>query len=581
MHYEDLSLLSEDLPIPYDDLPMWITRPGDFDFNFQQFSKLVAHTEKVKRVVKWLSSMREDPFRRSGRLALPPLFPLMGLEFGQSGNWQWMLQEQHRYVKRLPSVIPHGMECLLALQGDSSESEAWDGTIELVFIDLDGHFDTITFHASNGAVIFHGYAIASCESFYEHRAHPISLLNDAGLSEHSLILLSCEPYSPYQEGLLPYKLCSYGLQEDFRYILVSPAGLLGDGVVHEGYLSQALHMLQGHYDHWSMEPLDDDQLLDMFLQGHCDHLSMEPQRNTLLATETPKYLQGDELTACQLVEQTVFLLRYYLQVKGVEGVVVGLSGGLDSAMVLYFAVAALGAEHVTACFMPTRFNAQASREDAQQLADNLGVELRIIPIDDWYRQGLTLLGEGKPDTLKGLTQENIQARLRGVLLMGLSNETGRWVLNTSNRSELAMGYSTLYGDAVGSLSVLGSFYKTELYQMAQAINKDSLLRTNGKLIIPQHIISRPPSAELREGQKDSDSLPDYDTLDDILSDYLDYHYSVDEICEHGYSREVVEKVIARYRNSSYKRQQFMPILNVCGRHFPDCPIALPSKFLPL
>lgn len=537
----------------------WITRPGDFDFNLQQFSKLIPHAQKVKRVAAGLQVQTEGGLRCSGTLALPPLFPLMGLEFGQSGNWREMLQEQHRYLEILPSTLPPGLDCFLALQGARRQSPAWDGTIDLVFIDKKGQRDGVTLNTTTDCVLFHGYAIASSTTFRACPEKLISILKEAGLPEDHLILLACEPFLPCLEAHRTATLRASALQEDSKHIVVAPAGLLGDQVVLESPLDQALHGLSGHYDLWNVES----------------------QCNSLSAERKELYLHEDALQALQLVEQTAFLLRYFLAVKGVEGVVIGLSGGLDSAMALYLAVVALGPEHVSACFMPTKFNAQASREDAQQLAKNLGVELRIIPIDDWYHQGLGLLGQGHPEALKGITQENIQARLRGVLLMGLSNQTGRWVLNTSNRSELAMGYSTLYGDAVGSLSVLGSFYKTELYRMANAINSDSKLRAHGKIVIPQRIITRPPSAELREGQKDSDSLPDYLTLDTILKDLLDLSYTVDEICQRGYPRDLVNSVVTRYRNSSYKRQQFMPILNVMARSFPDGPVVLPSQFLPL
>jgi NAD+ synthase (glutamine-hydrolysing) len=244
----------------------------------------------------------------------------------------------------------------------------------------------------------------------------------------------------------------------------------------------------------------------------------------------------------------VFGVRDYLQKNRFPGALIGLSGGIDSALALAIAVDAIGKDHVNAVLMPSRYTADISIEDAIALAKNLGVHYDIISIENTFKAFLDTLapqfGNKKPD----ITEENIQARCRGILLMALSNQTGRIVLNTSNRSEMAVGYSTLYGDMVGGFAVLKDVPKTLVYQLAEYRNRISP-------VIPERIIQRPPTAELAPNQKDEDSLPPYSVLDPILDFYLNQGFSLDDIVAQGFDRQMVTRVIKLIHQNEYKRRQ--------------------------
>ncbi|MCI5072177.1 NAD+ synthase [bacterium] len=240
--------------------------------------------------------------------------------------------------------------------------------------------------------------------------------------------------------------------------------------------------------------------------------------------------------------------------------IIGLSGGIDSALVLAIACEALGKNNVIPIYMPSQYSAQISQEGAESLCKNLELELKCIAIDSLRKSFDQSLESVFLDQAANVTEENIQARIRGTLLMAYSNKFGGMVLNTSNKSELAVGYSTLYGDLIGGLSVIGDLYKHQVYELAQWCNKDHE-------IIPQIIIKRAPSAELREDQKDSDSLPHYDILDKVLYMYLEQLQSVNDIVKQGYEEEVVKKIVALVKRSEFKRRQAPPILKVSQKAF--------------
>jgi NAD+ synthase (glutamine-hydrolysing) len=240
--------------------------------------------------------------------------------------------------------------------------------------------------------------------------------------------------------------------------------------------------------------------------------------------------------------------------------VLGLSGGIDSAVTLVLACRALGAENLQALLMPSQFSSDHSVKDAVALAQKLGVAYDIIPIReifDRYQQSLQPVFRNLPQSV---AEENIQARIRGNLLMAFSNKFGHIVLNTSNKSEAAVGYGTLYGDMSGGLSVLGDVYKTDVYKLASFINKS-------EIIIPQNIIKKPPSAELKPDQKDSDSLPEYGVLDKVLFAYIELNKSPDEIIESGIEKSLVQKIINLVTSSEYKRYQTPPILRISSKAF--------------
>ncbi len=255
-------------------------------------------------------------------------------------------------------------------------------------------------------------------------------------------------------------------------------------------------------------------------------------------------------------------VRDYVGKNGFPGVVIGLSGGVDSALVLAIACDALGADRVRAVMMPSRFTSRMSLEDAEAMAKAAGVRYSVISIEGMYESTIAALREefaGKP---VDSAEENIQARCRGLLLMGISNKTGRMVLTTGNKSEMSVGYATLYGDMAGGYAPIKDCSKTLVYRLARWRNR----RPSGPLI-PQRIIDRPPTAELRDNQLDSDSLPPYDVLDPILEAFIEDDRSVDEIVELGFERATVTRVLELVKRNEYKRRQAPPGVRVSGRAF--------------
>ncbi|MCK9220455.1 MAG: NAD+ synthase [Bacteroidales bacterium] len=284
-------------------------------------------------------------------------------------------------------------------------------------------------------------------------------------------------------------------------------------------------------------------------------------------TEKPSGFSGSTIplrhcpSAIELIHSALVLgIRDYFAKMGFSKAILGLSGGIDSAVTLALAVTALGKENVRAVLLPSQFSSDHSITDARKLAENLEVIYDIISIETAFKSmEITLLPQFK-DLPFNLAEENIQARLRGVILMALSNKFGYILLNTSNKSEVAVGYGTLYGDMCGGLSVLGDVYKTQVYELAQWINREVE-------IIPENSILKPPSAELRPGQKDSDSLPDYPILDKILFQYIELRQGPDELIHNGFDQETVRRVLKLVNTSEYKRFQTPPILRVSPKAF--------------
>lgn len=268
-----------------------------------------------------------------------------------------------------------------------------------------------------------------------------------------------------------------------------------------------------------------------------------------------------------LHDALVLGLHDYVNKCGFKHALLGLSGGIDSALVAALAVAALGRENVTGVLMPGPYSSEGSITDALALAKNLGIPTRTLPMSPLYQEAQHTLHTSLSGHAATTTQENLQARLRGIILMALSNEYGSLVLTTGNKSELAMGYCTLYGDMCGGLAVLADVLKTHCYQLAHWINRT-------QEIIPWPSLHKPPSAELRPNQKDQDSLPPYDTLDAILSLLIEEEYSFTEILDRGFPEETVRFIVRTLSQNEYKRQQSAPVLKVTrhafglGRHFP-------------
>ena len=268
-----------------------------------------------------------------------------------------------------------------------------------------------------------------------------------------------------------------------------------------------------------------------------------------------------ETTDEELLQDALALgIRDYLGKCGFKAVVIGLSGGIDSAVSASLAVAALGAENVRGVAMPSQYSSPGSVDDARALAENLGIQFDVIPIRtafDTLKEELAPTFEGRPEDV---TEENMQARLRGLMLMSISNKFGSLVLTTGNKSELAVGYCTLYGDMCGGLAVISDVPKTMVYRLANWINRE-------RELIPQATIKKPPSAELRPDQKDEDSLPHYDILDGILESYVVRGNSVPEIIGDGYDEGTVQRIVRLVDHNEYKRRQAAPGLKVTSKAF--------------
>jgi len=250
----------------------------------------------------------------------------------------------------------------------------------------------------------------------------------------------------------------------------------------------------------------------------------------------------------------------YVHKNNFQKILVGLSGGIDSALTATIAVDALSPENVIGIAMPSKYNPDSSLDDAQQLADNLGIEFKVIPIEETVESLRTLLKDSLEEPLADVTDENIQSRIRGNIIMGLSNQLGAMVLSTGNKSEMAVGYSTLYGDLAGGFTLLKDVYKTEVYKLAEFRNKESK-------VIPLNSITKEPSAELRDDQFDSDSLPDYELLDKILKMYIESDYSSEKIIASGIENNIVYDVLEKVDKNEYKRKQVAPGVKLTERAF--------------
>jgi len=255
-------------------------------------------------------------------------------------------------------------------------------------------------------------------------------------------------------------------------------------------------------------------------------------------------------------------IRDYFTKTGFKKCIVGLSGGIDSAVVLCLAGEALGHKNVKALLMPSRYSSEHSVNDSITLVENISAGYEIISIEKPFSAFLDTLAPFFKERKSDVTEENIQARIRALLLMAFTNKFGYILLNTSNKSEAAVGYGTLYGDMAGGLSVIGDVYKTDVYKLARYINRE-------REIIPESIIRKAPSAELKPDQRDTDSLPEYQILDSILYQYIELQKPADEIGMEGFDRSVVDRVLRLINYNEYKRYQAPPVLRISSKSFGD------------
>ncbi|MFV9672444.1 MAG: NAD+ synthase [Acidimicrobiia bacterium] len=280
------------------------------------------------------------------------------------------------------------------------------------------------------------------------------------------------------------------------------------------------------------------------------------ERPPLPAPESPPRLSDE----AEIYEALVTGLRGYVKKNGFAGVVIGSSGGIDSALAATIAVDALGPDAVHTITMPTRYSSEGSVSDSRSLASNLGCRFDVIPIEDTFESFLTTLDPLFRDTEPGVAEENLQARIRGTILMGVSNKFGGMVVATGNKSEMAVGYATLYGDMAGGYAVLKDVYKTLVYRLSRWRNRESE-------VIPQAIIEKAPSAELRPDQFDTDSLPPYDVLDAVLEQYIEQDRTVDEIAAVGFDRNLVCRIARMVDRNEYKRRQAPPGVKITSKGF--------------
>ncbi|PCK03683.1 MAG: NAD+ synthase [Alteromonadaceae bacterium] len=291
------------------------------------------------------------------------------------------------------------------------------------------------------------------------------------------------------------------------------------------------------------------------------HLCYDTQTQSLQSAPPRQVSQVSDPESVDMVYRALVLgVKDYVNKNGFKGIVLGLSGGIDSALTLAIAVDALGASRVRAVMMPFRYTSDMSKSDAQQQADVMGVHYQSISIEPMYEAFMVSLEDSFKGTEVDTTEQNIQARSRGVVLMALSNKLGYLVLTTGNKSEMAVGYATLYGDMAGGLDVLKDVPKTLVFTLAKYRNRDAE-------VIPKRVIERPPSAELAPDQKDEDSLPPYDDLDQILEYYIEHDLSCDDIVAKGFEGDVVKKVLRLVDINEYKRRQAPIGIRVSERAF--------------
>jgi NAD+ synthase (glutamine-hydrolysing) len=280
------------------------------------------------------------------------------------------------------------------------------------------------------------------------------------------------------------------------------------------------------------------------------------------SSQKPTHIDADTSEISNIFKALVLGIKDYFRKNGFKKAVIGLSGGIDSALVASLATEALGKENVLGITMPSKYSSTGSVDDSQELANNLEISFKRIPIGKVFDAYLGTLADEFRGHPENLAEENLQARIRGTLLMAISNKFGHLVLTTGNKSEVACGYCTLYGDTCGGLASIADLPKTKVYELARYFNQ-----LKGRQVIPENTFTKAPSAELRPNQKDSDSLPEYDILDQILDLYVEKGLSKDEIISKGFDKATVERVMRLVKTSEYKRRQLPPGLKVTAKAF--------------
>ena len=405
-------------------------------------------------------------------------------------------------------------------------------------------------------------AVTICEDiwndkdYFERRLYPKDPLEELFRKKPGLLInISASPYSLGKAGERGKMLRALAAKYQVPVFYVNQVGgndeLLFDG--------SSVACSGSGETFYQSEPFQEAMFYCETENFQITPVKLEGEAAASASFEVQDYLQAEDVNWVYAALQRG--LADYLRKTGFDRVVVGLSGGIDSAVIAALAVAVLGPEKVLGVMMPSRYSSDHSVADSRRLADNLQMENLLIPIEGPFQQFLDSLNDqGKP--VMDLAEENLQARIRGNILMFISNRDNRMVLTTGNKSELAVGYCTLYGDMCGGLAVLADVPKQMVYRLAEYMNTLA-----GKEMIPESIIVKPPSAELRPEQLDQDSLPPYEVLDQLLHYYVEENKHIEEIVAMGYERELVENIVAKIDRSEYKRFQAAPVLRITTKAF--------------
>ncbi len=376
------------------------------------------------------------------------------------------------------------------------------------------------------------------DAFLENRYKDDPLDTFEGKNLDLLINISASPYS---YGKIKNR---FFVAKKVAKRLSCPVALINQVGAQDGLL----------FDGSSFVISPDDELLALAKSFKEDFVVYDTQSRRTV--RPPAFEPGEELFLALTMG-----LKDYFHKQAFSKACLGLSGGIDSSVVAAISVEALGKDNVLALFMPSRFTSKESVEDTFEVAKNLGIQCREYSIEPLLEAFLDTLGDHPSSDSFTITEENVQSRIRGVLLMAISNKEGYMVLNTGNKSEIAMGYTTLYGDSVGALGVLGDLLKRQVQEVASYINRH-------KKIIPERVLKRAPTAELRFNQKDSDTLPEYPILDTIVDAFIVHHKSAEEIAkEHGFSPALVSQVLKKIHQNEYKRRQLPLALRVSEKSF--------------
>lgn len=410
-------------------------------------------------------------------------------------------------------------------------------------------------------------AITICEDIWNMGDNPLYRITPmeqlAPANPDVMINLSASPYNYAQDvvraSIVKAHTVKYGIPMLYSNTVGSQTEIVFDGgsLVYDanGNKVKEMKYFEEDYAIFDLEELCKKNTSSKQVEEKYYYSSAEVGQGE----DTIKYLTNEK-NIDEIYHALILGIRDYFSKMGFTKAILGASGGIDSAVVQALAVAALGKENVRAVLMPSQYSTSHSVEDAEKLGKNLGNAYDIVAIKNIYESFLSELKPVFKDLPFGLAEENIQARTRGNLLMAIANKFGYILLNTSNKSELATGYGTLYGDMAGGLGVLGDLYKVQVYALAKYINR------NGE-IIPNNIITKAPSAELRPNQKDSDSLPEYDILDRVLYQYIEQRKGPKEIIAQGFDAALVARILKLVNTNEYKRNQFCPIIRVSCKAF--------------